>query len=149
MKWISLNLMIICLGISSVAWGQTCSVTVSPVIFGGYDMTLPAPLDSTGTISVICGPGVVYSIKLDPGRNAESFIPREMGTSGSNSALVYNLYQDASFLRVWGDDTGGTFARRGIGTGVPEVLNVYGRIPSRQNVTAGVYSDSVTVIIEW
>ena len=47
------------------------------------------------------------------------------------------------------DATNGSFIQSGTGTGANIPWLVYGRMPSRQNVGAGNYTDNVTVTIEW
>jgi spore coat protein U-like protein len=66
-----------------------------------------------------------------------------LGTA-SRQTLAYNLYTDASYSRIWGDGTSSTHVQTGIGEFI-----VYGRIPAQQNVKAGLYTDMVTVLVEW
>lgn len=63
--------------------------------------------------------------------------------------LNYNLYLDSARTTIWGNGTSGT----SFITTSPAVANndltVYGRTLLGQNVSAGIYSDSVTVTVEW
>jgi spore coat protein U-like protein len=59
--------------------------------------------------------------------------------------LNYNLYTAANRAVVWGDATSGTVTVNGTGIGVNVNHGVYGRIPARQNVRAGSYSDIIIV----
>jgi len=72
-----------------------------------------------------------------------------MQISGGGDTLNYNLYRDSARAEVWGDGAGNTYVQTGIGTGGTAHLIVYGSIPAGQNVRAGLYSDAVTVIVEW
>ena len=98
-------------------------------------------LDSTGNINVNCPSGVGYSMALSAGGGAHT---QRVMSSGGHS-LNYNLYTAANRAVVWGDATSGTVKVNGTGIGVSVNHAVYGRIPARQNVHAGSYSDIVTL----
>ncbi len=150
MRWISCLVIGVILACTGAAWGQSCTVTTTAASFGSYDIFASAPLDTTGNINVICDPSIVYTVKLDAGQNANgSYQPRKMRSSAGGSALNYNLYLDSAYTQVWGDGTGATFTRSGIGTGGIDHFPIYGQVPARQNVTPDTYSDSVTVLVEW
>lgn len=149
MKWISSILIGMLFAYAGTAWGQSCSVTATPAGFGNYDTTAPAPLDTISEIGVNCDPGIPYQIKLDEGQNSSGTFARKMRSSAGSSTLEYNLYRDSARTEVWGDGTGNSFIRAGIGTGALEQFTVSARVPSRQNVSAGMYSDSIIVIVEW
>ena len=122
------------------AWAA-CTVSVTGVAFGVYDPFSSTSLDSTGIVAVTCSPAAPYTVALSPGNAAQ--IAREL-RSGAN-VLAYNLFTDATRSSVWGDGTGLTATVSGSGSagGHP----IYGRIPSRQNVAVGNYSDAITVTI--
>jgi spore coat protein U-like protein len=67
-------------------------------------------------------------------------------TKGS-STLRYNLYTSATHATIWGDGTGETAPRGGNLLGGN--FTVYGRIPARQNVLVGTYSDMITVTVDY
>ena len=123
--------------------GRACSLNVSGVNFGNYDYLNNAALHSTGNIFVNCPSGVEYNIVLSA--NTGTSTQRIMG-SGAHS-LNYNLFSTANHAFVWGDATNGSVAVSDSGTG--DTINhvVYGRIPPHQNVPAGSYSDTITVVI--
>jgi spore coat protein U-like protein len=136
--------------IPEIAWGQDCSVSSTPINFGNYDMLVASPLNSTGSITVTCDPGIPYTIKLDQGQNSGgSFQHREMRSSVGGDTLRYNLYRNSSRTEIWGNGTGNTFIVPAVGTGGNQNFTVYGRIPGRQKVRTELYNDTVTVIIEW
>ena len=123
--------------------GHACTLNVTGVNFGSYDVFSNAALDSTGNIDVNCPSGVGYSIALSEGggRHAQ----RVMSSGGHR--LNYNLYTEANRGVVWGDATSGTARASGTGIGVSVNHAVYGRIPARQNVDAGSYSDIIIVAL--
>ena len=123
--------------------GHACTLNVTGVNFGSYDVFSNSALDSTGNIDVNCPSGVGYSIALSEGggRHAQ----RVMSSGGHR--LNYNLYNEANRGLVWGDATSGTAKVSGTGIGVSVNHAVYGRIPARQNVHAGSYSDIIIVAL--
>ena len=121
--------------------GHACTLNVTGVNFGSYDVFSNTPLDSTGNIDVNCPSGVGYSIALSAGGGTHT--QRVMG-SGAHR-LNYNLYTAANRAVVWGDATSGTVTVNGTGIGVNVNHAVYGRIPALQNVHAGSYSDIIIV----
>ena len=57
----------------------------------------------------------------------------------------YFLYSDSTRTTNWGN-TSGTWVSA-TGTGVAQVMTVYGRIPANESALIGNYSDTVTVTI--
>lgn len=131
------------LGASLPAWSVTCSVSASGVNFGSYDVFSNVSSDGAGSVSVSCDEAASYSIAISAGNG--SYASRWMA-SGAHQ-LAYNLYRDASRTTIWGDGTGGSAVVSGSGSGATHT--VYGRIPSRQNVYAGSYSDNIVVIVTY
>jgi spore coat protein U-like protein len=126
-----------------------CSISTGGVILGNYDTTRMTPTDGVGTVDLDCHRNDAPVISLSTGSSG-SFATRRM-TNGT-SVLQYNLYRDASRTIILGSGGGGTATlvptssppsgsrRRHVGT-------IYGRIPARQNVTAGDYSDSLILTV--
>ena len=123
--------------------GHACTLNVTGVNFGSYDVFSNAALDSTGNIDVNCPSGVGYSIALSAGGGTQTQRLMNIGAH----ALNYNLYTGSNRALVWGDATGGTVTVNGTGNGVTVNYGVYGRIPALQNVHSGSYSDIVTVVL--
>ena len=121
--------------------GHACTLNVTGVNFGSYDVFSNSALDTTGNIDVNCPSGVGYSIELTEGGGTHT--QRVMG-SGAHR-LNYNLYTASNRAVVWGDATSGTVTVNGTGIGVNVNHAVYGRIPALQNVHAGSYSDIIIV----
>jgi spore coat protein U-like protein len=132
------------------AWGQGCTVSATSVQFGQYIALESSPVDAVGNVTVSCGPGSPFTVKLDAGENSSgSFHPRRLRAASSGATLNYNLYLDSARTQVWGDGTNNTFIRSGTGSGSSQQFSLYGRIPGSQNVSVGMYSDTVTVTLEW
>jgi spore coat protein U-like protein len=126
-----------------------CSISSTAVVFGTYNVFSSAPVDSTGTIVYKCNGGVrALLITMTKGQSS-TFIPRALVKS--KETLAYNLFRDAARTTVWGDFSGGTSAY--IDVNPPNnqwvSLTVYGRISPGQDVSAGSYSDSVTVVVNF
>jgi len=121
--------------------GHACTLNVTGVNFGSYDVFSNSALDSTGNIDVNCPSGVGYSMALSAGGGTHA---QRVMISGAHR-LNYNLYTAANRAVIWGDATSGTVTVNDTGDGVSVNYGVYGRIPALQNVHAGSYSDIIIV----
>ena len=121
--------------------GHACTLNVTGVNFGSYDVFSNSTLDSTGNIDVNCPNGVGYSMALTAGGG--NYTQRVM--SSGVHRLNYNLYTAANRAVVWGDAISGTVTVNGTGIGVNVNHGVYGRIPALQYVYPGSYSDIIIV----
>ncbi|WP_399371074.1 spore coat protein U domain-containing protein [Thermosynechococcus sp. HN-54] len=80
--------------------------------------------------------------------NASRFTPRQ--TTSGRGRLDYNLYIDAARTQIWGDGTGGSTLRTLVPVNnAPTILSIFDRIPPRQFVPAGIYSDTIVVTLEY
>ena len=124
---------------------RACIINVTGVNFGAYHVFSNVALDSAGNIDINCPNGVGYNITFSAGNG--TYEQRVM-SSGAHS-LNYNLFNTANRTLVCGDATNGSFAVSGSGTG--DAINhvIYGRILPHQNVRAGIYSDTITVMINF
>ena len=122
-----------------------CTIDSSGLEFGLYDPLDPSPLDGTGGITYTCSTHVAVTILITAGTSGS--FDRTM--SGGSDKLAYNLYQDAAHTKVWGDGALGTSVYvdlnppQNAAVGVP----VYGRIPARQSVAEGRYTDSLEIVM--
>ena len=123
--------------------GHACTLNVTGVNFGNYDVFSNTALDSTGNIDVNCPSGIGYSMVLSTGGGTHM---QRVMNSGAYT-LNYNLYTAANRAVIWGDATGGTVKVNGSGIGVSVNHGVYGRIPALQNVHTGSYSDIINVTL--
>lgn len=146
MKRVKNLVAVLLLGFSGVAMGE-CSVSVTPINFGVYYPTAGATSDAN--IAISCTSVVIYNIKLDAGYSG-TFYPREMHSTSGPSTLAYNLYEDPGYVFVWGDGSNGTVTVSGNGIGSGTAYHtINGIIPADQNVPEGVYTDAISVWVEW
>lgn len=135
-----------------------CSVSTTGVAFGSYDPYATTPDDSTGNVTVACtylggkADQLSFSVALSTGTSG-TYTQRRL-LAGSQ-VLNYNLFSDLSRTQVWGDGRAGTTVATGtftLGPGVGNgwrqlALPVYGRIPARQDVLSGNYTDAIVVTL--
>jgi spore coat protein U-like protein len=127
-----------------------CWVSTTSVNFGSYDVFSATPADSTGTVSVYCNQENFVTASIGPSPNSGGFNPRQMRLATGTDLMNYNLYRDTTRTQIWGDGTGGSFlvsgtvTRRGT-----EIYTVYGRIPPGQDISAGLYMETLTVTLTW
>jgi spore coat protein U-like protein len=144
------------LAFSHPAGAFTCNVNVTGFNFGGYDVFSAVPRDSTATVTVTCNvppqnpnAPIPVTVSLSPG-NSGSFAQRQLQHVGGPDRLAYNLYTTPSFSTVWGDGSGGSQTQSSMVTrDTPFMATIYGRIPASQNVSAGGYTDVITVTVDW
>ena len=134
---------------SALAQAPSCTISVTSVAFGNYNVFTTTPDDSTGRITFRCNSSAFnISISLSDG-SSSTFNPRTL-RKGSE-ILSYNLYRNAARTTIWGNGTGGTSVYTN--TNPPNNSNVnltvYGRIPAQQDVSAGNYSDTVSAVINF
>ncbi|WP_194755973.1 Csu type fimbrial protein [Aliidiomarina indica] len=121
-----------------------CMVSAQGVAFGLYDGLNVSPTESTGVIEVTCDVSTSYQLSLSTGTG--SFTERKMANGNDN--LVYNLFTDPSYSFIWGDGTSFTSTVNGV-TDSTQVHYVYGRVPARQDVAVGTYSDVIIVTMQF
>lgn len=151
---ISILLLTVLCGMQNVQ-AQTCNASATTVAFGNYDPKASLPNDITGSVSVVCQATisllVAYTVKLSAGSSG-NINARKMITSGSQ--LSYQIYTDPTHTSVWGDGSGGTVFNSGgylLAVLVPVTTNyiAYGRITALQNVYAGAYTDTLTILVTY
>lgn len=128
---------------------MSCSIlaSVGPS-FGAYDTLSTTPTDSVGRVDFRCqsvGAAAIVAIELGGSHGGGR---RAMKNRGDR--LEYELYLDAARSQVWGDGTRGTvryLARPPEGLTVS--LPIYGRIPPRQLVRIGAYSDQIHLTFQY
>lgn len=133
----------------SVAPAGACTISATGPAFGQYDTLSLLPADSAGRIVLSCELLVeAPTVALSAGQG--SFLARAM-VSGA-SRLDYNLYADFTRASVWGDGTQGSQTVTMTG-GVPIggmrsfSRAIYGRVPARQRVDSGFYSDALLITV--
>jgi spore coat protein U domain-containing protein, fimbrial subunit CupE1/2/3/6 len=142
--------------IAPMAFAFNCGVTATGVNFGGYDVFDNVARDATGTITVTCNAPeqnpnapIPVMVSLSPGGSG-TFAQRQMQSAGGTAPLNYNLFTNASCSTIWGDGSGASsIISNNVTRATPLTATIFGRIPPRQNVSAGQYSDLITVTIQW
>ena len=146
------------LGAESALAAWSCSISVTPLGFGTYDVFSATPDDSTATLSVTCTQvsapvgNLPVTASLSQGSSG-TYATRQM-KSGANS-LSYNMYANATRTTIFGDGTAGTstisgtFPFTAVGQNVTGTGTIYGRIPAGQDVAVGSYSDSIVATVTW
>lgn len=138
------------------ALAASCTLTLSGMTFGSYDVLTPTALDSVSTLNVACtrtlfpSERVDYTLTASVGSGA-SYASRSMAQGAER--LGYNLYRNTARTQIWGNGTGGSSVITGTHTlnnGNPNRNrnhSIYGRIPALQNVAAGNYLDTLAVTL--
>jgi spore coat protein U-like protein len=122
-----------------------CTVSTTPVAFGTYTPSAPAPLDAAGTVSWRCT-GNQRTVRVMIGAGGRGSFARAM--TGPLGVVLYNLFLEATRQTIWGDGTAGTqFLSQDTRSNETYTATVYGRIPAGQNVEAGLYSDSLVITV--
>lgn len=130
--------------------GTICSVSTTGIAFGVYDVFAPAPLASTGTITISCDNNANATISISASGVSGIFQPRQMRLAAGTDLMNYNIYTDAGYATVWGDGTAGTVTVAAKPKkNAPLNVTVFGSVPPLQNLSAGSYADTVTVTIVW
>jgi spore coat protein U-like protein len=138
-------LVLLLLAAAGRAEAAGCTVSTTSVVCGVYNVCSSGPVDSTGTIVYRCrGNSNSLVIAITKGQS-NTFLPRQM-TKGSEQ-LSYNLYKDAARTEVWSDNGTGVYYDPDPNKNVDTVVQVYGRLPSGQDISAGSYGDTVTVVV--
>lgn len=146
--WMPQNCWALCLGCS-------CHFnTATGISFGNYNPYNNDPIETNGTIQVHCTGllGLLASIEIALSTGSSgNYLSRTM-QSGANT-LNYNLYTNAGRTTTWGDGNGGSSIVTDTFTlaigGFTTTDTVYARLPERQNVAAGTYSDTITVTVNY
>ena len=125
---------------------NSCAISTTPIAFGAYDAVTKAQVNATGSVTVTCTLGAATSVKLDQGLNigggSTLAVPVRQMASGAN-LLPYALSTETTMATVWEGLTGVAYT----GTGVADVMTVYGRIDAGRNVPAGTYADTVVATV--
>ena len=119
-----------------------CSLNVTGVNFGSYDVFDTTPIDSTGMIDVSCLPRAAIAISFSTGIG--TYANRRMAYGSYR--LNYNIYRNSARNRILGDGSAGT-----VMLSANNIRNrsfvIYGRLFAKQNVSAGLYADTLVVTV--
>lgn len=127
---------------------QVCTFTTGPTTlnFGAYDPSATAPANSSSQFSFSCVPGNP-KVNATLSAGAGTFAQRQMVLAGGSDRLNYNLYQDAAYTIIWGDGT--PPSQSDTNERDNRTFTIYGRIPTGQWVSAGTYSDTITLTLNY
>lgn len=132
----------------------TLTMTIAPsCIVSATDLVFPSSgfikttIDASATLSVTCTNTTPYTVGLSNGAGAGATFAQRKMTSASGDTVNYNLFSDAARTVVWAD--GFFFWRSGSGTGSPQSLTVYGRVPVQTTPPPGVYRDTVVITLTY
>ena len=125
---------------ASFAW-CLCSLSVTGINFGAYDVLSTTALESAGSIDVSCDARTAFAVVLSAGASGQ-YTTRYM--TYLTHQLAYNLYRNPAMTRILGDGTANTVFWE-VANARNRSFIFYGRIPARQNVHAGMYSDNIIV----
>jgi spore coat protein U-like protein len=148
------------------AGAPACTMSTNGLAFGNYDPTSATPVTANGSISFTCtytGTGFTAYLTISPG-NSGSYTNRTLNFGGQ--VLNYNIYVNASDTEIFGGGTGsgvsgtyyyylcyaggGVFCSGGGGqSGTQYVAPMYGLLPAGQDVSAGVYSDTIIATLTY
>lgn len=125
-----------------------CSISSTAMSFGevGTAGAATSQTDSTSSISITCTTGGGYTVALNAGLHAVG-VQRNI-ESGSN-VLAYDLYKDPARGTAWTDVAAPVV---GTGTGVLQVITVYGRIAAGLPFSASNgtnFTDTVTITLTY
>jgi spore coat protein U-like protein len=145
---------------AGAALAARCSASTSPVSFLNYDVFSATDSTITGGVTVTCQREggdlpvvtVTYTVGAGTGSGG-SFAARKL--KAGSSTLGYNVYTTANYTTIWGNGTGstavfgGSFVLSPGNSSGSRTHTAFGRIPARQDVPAGTYTDSLVVTVSW
>jgi spore coat protein U-like protein len=141
---------------ASGAFPFTATATVAPncraytttdLDFGSIPGLITSNTDQTSMIGMTCTGRTAWNVGLNNGLNPNGNI-RRMRLGATGNYVAYELYSNAGRTVRWGN-TVNTDTIAGTGTGTPQSLTVYGRVPATQTVPSGSYSDIITVTVTY
>ena len=125
----------------------TCNLSATAMNFGTLaDLTTAQA--TTNQIAITCTTGAVYAVALNNGMNGGTSPTNRIMVSPSNQKLRYGIFKDAAHVQAWGATTGSN-TLTGTGTGVAQNITAYALLPAQGNPSAGTYSDTVVVTINY
>jgi spore coat protein U-like protein len=139
-------------GLRAEAASNCSLVSFSGISFGAHDPSEARSVTQVGTVTLRCvqtgaAPALPVAIDLSAG-NSGTYAVRQL-RNGTHK-LRYNLYLDAACTQTWGNGTGssGHYILFPSASG-ETTLTIYGQILPGQSSTAGSYSDSISVTVNY
>lgn len=133
-------------GTGSAALAASCTVSTTSINFGNYDVFSNTAASTTGTVTVLCSPaGSPYTIELNSGLHG-TINQRYLALAGGTDSMPYGVFTDPVFSTNWGDGTGNSVTVSGTS---PDPNQIYAQISAGQDVSAGSYTDMITVSVSF
>jgi len=125
----------------------TCAIS-NIVNLGFTATTLANPASATGSFDLTCSsPTSNISVQFNNGLNPDVSNNRRLIETGSNTDFItYGLYSDAGHTTAI---TSTAIVLPGPVNATATSFAVYGLIPTNQQVPAGLYTDTITVLISY
>lgn len=123
-----------------------CTVTAAELDFGNNGV-LANVINQDSSLTVTCSNGLGYNVGISDGANVSSSVRRMKGVTSPNEFITYELYKNSGRTERWG--AAGVARQPGTGTGVAQTIPVYGQVTSQSTPTAGAYSDTVAVTVDY
>ena len=127
------------------------TVSATTLDFGSFDNT--ADVNAESSVTVTAGSGVNYKIHMDAGLHL-TFGYRNVELAGGSLLQAYQVFKDSARSQEWGDSDGANTYAGGTGladtgNGAAQPHTVYGTLYSGGTPAPGVYSDTVTITVEY
>lgn len=124
-----------------------CTIGANSLDFGQSQGVITAAVTANTSINVTCTNTTPFNVGLNQGTGTgSSGTTRYMsGTGASAGTVKFNLYQSQG-AGLWGN-TQGTDTFSGTGSGVQQVLTVYGEIPVQATPAPDSYKSTVTATV--
>lgn len=140
-------------GVSSVSSGGNCAIGSYTLDFGLLAANPGRDVIATGSLTIHCPQGLAVAINVGDGASATP-VHRRMtfaGPGGQTHFLEYQLYTDAAGSSIWGTGFAGGRTMNLVGTGTPQTIRIYGRIPAAGTSppAVGNYSDIITITLSF
>lgn len=123
----------------------SCAVSATNMVFPSTGF-ISAVVDSTATLTITCTNTTPYSVALSAGNGAGASTSARKMTGPDGNTLTYSLFKEIGRTSLWGD---GLLTASGEGTGSPQSLTVYGRVPVQAAPPPGLYQDTVVVSVSY
>jgi len=121
--------------------------SVSPVGFGAYNVFSKLPNNSgIGSVTIDCNGFGAPNMAVALGTGQSGTYSFRAMNNGANR-LIYNIYTSASRTIIWGDGSGGSSALFVLQNGA--TLSLFGQIPEGQDAGVGIYTDTITVTVNF
>jgi spore coat protein U-like protein len=122
---------------------SSCSVTTPALLDFGPQVNFTTDIDAAAfTITVNCSNNLDYDVTLNNGLNAT----RRMRMGATTNYVDYEIYTDTNYNVPW-PSTPGTPTLTG--TGNPQNIDIYARIPAQPTPVFGVYTDTLQVTVTY